>query len=44
MLPNIKSPTDSRIKKKKTMVSILDLLKINKAGAVNKEIQIKLKE
>ena len=44
MLPNIKSKTDSRIKEKQTIISILDLLKINKAGTVNREIQIKLKE
>tara|TARA_B100000780_G_scaffold161893_1_gene113203 strand:- start:301 stop:435 length:135 start_codon:yes stop_codon:yes gene_type:complete len=44
MLPNIKSTTDSRIKEKQTIISILDLLKINKAGTVNREIQIKLKE
>ena len=44
MLPNIKNAPDNKIKKKQTITSVLDFLKINKAGTVNKEIQIKLKE
>ena len=32
MLPNIKNPTDTKIKKKQTTISFLEFLKINKAG------------
>ena len=42
--PNIKNPVDTKIKKKQTIISVLEFLKINKAGTVNKEMQIKLKE
>jgi hypothetical protein len=43
-LPNIKNTADTKIKKEQTIISILEFFKINKAGTVNKEIQIKLKE
>ena len=44
MLPKIKKVTDNKIKEKQTIISILDFLKINKAGTVKNEMQIKLKE
>ncbi len=44
MLPNIKNATDTKIKKRQTIISTLEFLKINKAGTVNRDIQIKLKE
>ena len=44
MLPNIKNAADSKIKEKQTIISVLDFLKMNKAGKVNKEMQIKLNE
>ena len=44
ILPNIKKLTDTKIKKKQTVNSFLEVLKINTAGTVNMEIQIKLKE
>ena len=42
--PNIKNEADNKIKVKETKISNLEFLKVSKAGAVNKEIQIKLKE
>ena len=44
MWPNIKKAIDTEIKKKQTIISVLEFLKINKAGKVNKETQIRLKE
>jgi len=44
MLPNIKNTADTKIKNKQTIISILEFCKINKAGTVNIEIEIKLKE
>ena len=44
MLPKIKNATDTKIKKRQTIISTLEFLKINKAGTVNRDIQIKLKE
>jgi hypothetical protein len=44
MKPNNKNDTDNKIKKKETKISNLVFLKNNKAGTINKEIQIKLKE
>ena len=44
MYPNIKNVEVNKIKVKQTIISVLEFLKINKAGTVNKEIQIKLKE
>ena len=36
--------SETKINKEPTIISILEFFKINKAGIVNKEIQIKLKE
>ena len=36
-------PIKTRIKEKNTIISFLEFLKKNKAGTVNKEMQIKLK-
>ena len=44
MFPNIKNTADNKIKEKQTIISVLDFLKINKAGTINSEMQIKLKE
>ena len=44
MFPKIKKPTEIIMYKKEIIISFLEFLKINKAGTVNKEIQIKLKE
>ena len=44
MLPKIKKLAETKIKKRQTIISFLDFLKINIAGAVNKVMQIKLKE
>jgi|TARA_B110001450_G_C17158213_1_gene294087 hypothetical protein len=44
IFPKIKKLNETRIKKKQTMVSFLELLIKNIAGIVNKEMQIKLKE
>ena len=44
MFPNIKKLIETRIKKRQTTISLLEFLKINIAGTVNKEMQIKLKE
>ena len=43
-IPNIIKPTEVKIKRKQTIISFLEFLKINTAGTVNKEIQNKLKE
>ena len=44
IVPNIKKLAAIIINKQHTKISFLDFLKINTAGKVNKEIQIKLKE
>ena len=44
ILPKIKKTKDSRMKKKQIITSTLERLKINNAGTVNNEMQIKLKE
>ena len=43
-MPKNKKPIPIIMKKENAKISLLDLLKINKAGQVKKEIQIKLKE
>ena len=43
-LPNVKKPTEIKIKKKQTAICFLPCLKINTAGAEKIEIQTKLKE
>ena len=43
-LPKITNPIEIKIKKKHITISLLEFLRKNKAGKVNKEIQIKLKE
>ena len=44
IIQNIKKLTAIDTKKKNTKISLIDFLKINIAGQVNKERQIKLKE
>ena len=44
IFPNIKNVTVSKINEKQIIISFIEFLKKNKAGVVNKEIQIKLKE
>ena len=44
MLPKIKKLAETKIKKRQTIISFLDFLKISKAGDINKEIQSRLNE